>query len=182
MAEKTHRFKQIDKIKVHEDGVIIDWSETIMTEQYNDANELTSESKNKISHTHDANFMPHKDFMDSLKMLRKPVIDICEFGDYKNFDKYRIYGVSYSGEQDEAQVIISFGKQVEWSGKVFNSNTPLTPLYDQDKFEGSKLVDKFCKNINEEAWKYMEGKHADNPQLSLAFESGTDMNLNVQPN
>lgn len=180
METKQHKSKRIEKIKMSDEGTTIHWTETIMTETYNDANELQSEDKNFIHHAPESDFRPHKDFMDAMKMLRKPVIDICELGDYKHFDKYRIYGVSFSGEQDEAKVIISFGKEVDWSGLVFNSNTPLTPLYDQDKFQGAAQLDKFCAAILREAWLYIDGKHAENPQLSLSFADGSHNNLPLQ--
>jgi len=178
---KTHRSKQTDKIKVSDEGVIITWLETVLTEKYNVADkQLISEDKNKIKHIHDGNFLPHKDFLDAMKMLRKPVIDICELGKYDQFDRIRIYGVSFSGEQDEAKVVITYGKEVEWSGQVWISNTPLTPLYDQDKFTGSKNLDKCCAAILKEAQLYMDGKHAENPQLSLSFENGEKVELPVK--
>ena len=183
---KQHKSKQINKIKISEDkDVLVLYRTTILTERYEkmeDGSEgaLQSEDKNFIDTPHLSDYLPHKDFLDAMKMLRKPVIDICEWKDYKNFDSYGIYGVTFSGEQDTASVIISAGKEIEWSGKVFNFTTPLTPLHDNDKFDGSKKLDEYCANIIKEAWLYVEGKHAENPQLSLQFEGGESVNLQVQ--
>jgi hypothetical protein len=176
---KFNRNTTIDKVKVSDEGVIIEYTETVVTETW-EGDQLVGEDKNRTKKRHDSDFRPHKDFVAAMKMLRKPVIDICDLGDYKNFDKYRIYGVSFSGEQDDAKVIISAGKEVDWSGMVFNFVTPLTPLHDNDGFKSSKQLDGFCANIIAEAKEYMNGKHSENPQLTISFESGENAKLQVQ--
>lgn len=185
--EKVHKSKQIDKIKITDKGVTVDWTETVMTETYKPSpngegpDELVGETKNFLHHSTGGDFLPHKDFMDAMKMLRKPVIQACEWGDFKHFDKFRIYGVAFAGESDEATVVITYSKEIEWNGKVLPAmNTQPIPLGDNDKFDTSSQIDKFCKNIIDEAWAYLGGKHAENPQLSLEFEGGDKLKLNVE--
>ncbi len=176
---KTNKSKLLDKIKISEDGAIVNWTETTLIEKYKDG-DLVDEERHKAKHTFESDQLAHKDLVDALKMLRKPVIEICELGDYKHFDKYRITGVNFSGEQGNAKVIIFAGKEIEWSGQVLNFNTPLTPLYDNEKYAGAAKLDELCANVIKEAWLYIDGKCAENPQLSLEFEDGSKENISTQ--
>lgn len=169
---KRHTTRQIDKVKITDKGtgVLIVWTETILTERKTKGSDVLGEDRNKLEHIVTGDFAPHQDLLDAFAMLRKPVLDICELPDYGKLESYRCTGVSFSGEQDEATVVITAVKTAGWSGKAFAFNTPATPLQDNDQYTGSELLDKFCKAIVTEAWEYVNGKHAIPAQMELELQ------------
>lgn len=180
----TRTEKQMLKVKFEDqgnDGVTLVWNETHFVTKKDEKDEVVAEDKNIISHSITGDYRPHKDFVDAMKMLRKHVIGICEIGNFKNFEKIRINGISLSNIEDEekAKVIISAGKELE-TGDVWNFVTPGVQLADNPKYGDSKQLDEFCNTIVKEAWEYISGKHAENPQLSLQFENGEHEHMTVQ--
>lgn len=184
LKTETRTEKQMLKVKFEKqgaNGVYLEFTETHYVIKKDESDTVVAEDKNVLTHKVGGTYQPHKDFVDAMKMLRKHVIAICELGNFKNFEKYRINGITLSGmdSDDEAMVVISAGKELE-SGKVFNFVTPATPLADNASYGDSKQLDEFCANITKEAWEYINGKHAENPQLSLQFEGGENVNMAVQ--
>lgn len=182
--EKVHRTEDIDKINLSKGKVVISTTETILVETYDkdDVNfeNLLSEKKNFINHNYTADYLPHEDFVNAMKMLRKPVIDIMELKDYKKFDQYQILGIQLNGEKDDSKVIIIYQKHLEWCHKPSPAYATVpVPLYDQEHYSGSKQLDGFCSAIVKEAWAYMKGKHAFEPQLTLEFASGEKMDMKL---
>jgi hypothetical protein len=162
---KATTTKLIDKIKVDTDGVVIHYTETIREKKEDEA-----PTENKLKHVVDGDFLPHKDLLDAMKMLRKPMIEILELGDFKHFDGYTVTGIVLTGSADTAKVVIVAQKEIEWSGLPLNIITPATPLYDQEEYGDSKDLDKKCAAIVAEAWAYIGGKHAANPQMAFEFQ------------
>lgn len=129
-------------------------------------------------------FLPHKDFLDALKMLRKIVIDLCEFkGEWEKFNDYEVLGLSFSGmdSDDTAGVVITASKTTERTDKTFTFNTPFNLLADKNYGDTDKL-DQYCAAVRDEFYKYLDGKHAENPQLSLQFEDGNSINMTISTN
>lgn len=186
LKTETRTERQMLKVKFAKqgaDGVSLEFSETHFVIKKDESDTVVAEDKNVLTHKVDGTYQPHKDFVDAMKMLRKHIIAICEFGNFKHFEKYRVNGISLSGmdSDDDALVVISAGKELE-SGKVFNFVTPATPLADNATYGDSKQLDEFCNNIVKEAWEYLNGKHAENPQLALEFANGEKVNMDVQEN
>lgn len=182
VKEKTF-LKQFTKIKVLEKTVEIFWDEitTIVTKEKEAGTVLGTVKKRKEKKEIDHHNRPHEDFHNALNMLRKPVIDICEFGNFKEFLQYIVQGITLIGmDSDEtAGVMIHAGKAVDWSGQEFFFTTPKLRFLDEKYSDGEK-VDKYCKRICEEAQLFLDGKHAAPPQMQLEFEGGEKVDMAVE--
>lgn len=181
---ETRVSKQMQKVKIKKDVVLMEWTETTSIVQKNpDTNEVVSENKFTSKRMSEDKFLPHADFSNAMKMLRKPVIDITESGNFKDFEKYTVKGISLSGMEadDTARVVISASKKLENNNRPFNFVTPPVTLFDNNEYADAEKLDKFCKVICDEAWLYLGGKHAESPQLSLEFQDGEKKIMEVQP-
>jgi hypothetical protein len=186
-SEKVYpAVKQIDKIKIGQkndiDQIYVEHTETIQVDTMDDKGEVFATKYYHRNEKKMYDFPPHKDFLDAMKMLRKLVIDLCEFkGEWDKFNDYEVVGVSFSGmdDDDSAGVIITAFKTTERTGKKLLINTPFNLLNDPN-YGDSEMLDEYCKKVRDEAYEYLGGKHAANPQLSLSFESvGDNFNISV---
>lgn len=174
--------KQILKVKIKKEEVSILYTETThITRKNPDNDEVISEDKFVTTHDVMAKFPPHKDFIDAMQMLRKPVIDICELGNFNKFADYTVKGISISGldSEEDTRVVITASRKLEHNTKPFNFNTPPATLSNTDEYSDAEKVDKFVKKICDEAWEYLGGKHAENPQMSLEFADGSSEALKL---
>ncbi len=175
--------KQINKVKILKDFCLVDWDEQIHEIHTDVEGNLVKEDKFTINHPDKSDYPPHEDFVNSFKMLRKMVIDICGWtGEFGNFQLYNPLGVTFMGMDDDetAAVIITCNKKIERSGQLFTFNTPKTTLFNAEVYADAEQLDKACAKIRDEAFLYLDGKHAAIKQLSLEFESGEKMKMDVQ--
>lgn len=175
--------RELNAVKVLKDHVLVDYDEIVHEIVTDKDGNLVKEDKFRINHPIKANYPPHQDLVDAMKMLRKPVIDICGFtGEFKNFQLYTVTGISLAGMDDDetASVIITASKKVERSGQAFTLNTPSTTLSNEAKYADCAKLDEYCVAIRDQAYLYLEGKHAEVPQLTLKFEDGENMKMNVE--
>jgi hypothetical protein len=174
--------KQMLKGKIKKNEVLIRYKQTTLIIKKNPENdEVISESKVHAFHDVVSQFDPHQDLLDAFNMLRKPVIDICEMGNFKAFDKYQIKGITLIGmdSDDDARVMITASKKLEHNKKPFNFNTPPATLSNMEEYSDAEKLDKFVKKVCDELWAYLDGKHAQSPQMTLEFQNGTTTNLKV---
>jgi hypothetical protein len=180
---ESHVTKQILKVKIKKEEVFISFTETTHIIRKNpDTLELISEDKFVSNHDVTGRFLPHGDFTDAFKMLRKPVIDLTEQGNFNQFDRYTIKGISLSGmdSDEDARVVITASKKLEHNTKPFNFNTPAATLFNEEEYADAEKLDGFVKKICDEAWLYLGGKHSVNPQMSLEFQDGTKKTMEVK--
>lgn len=177
--------KQLLKGKIKKDRVEVLYSETITINTVNaeDQKEIIGTDKVVNFHTVLSRFLPHVDLLNAMKMLRKPVIQILEFGNFKGFEDYTIKGISLSGMEDgdDPRVVITASKKLEHQKKPFNFNTPAVTLANDDEYAGAEDLDKWVANICTEFFAFLfEGKHAESPQMKLQFADGSEEKMSVE--
>ncbi len=188
--KEQQEIKNISKVNITDKRVLIEIIETVTIRHYTREDDVVEEEEElfkteiyKKKHKYEHTFSPHIDFLNSLKMLRKLAIDLCEFRDFENFERYQVIGVTFSGmdSDDEAGVIISCIKTTERTNEKFEFDTPFNLLNDPNYADTDKL-DNYCAVIRDESYQYLSGKHAENPQLSLQFESGESVQMKIVDN
>lgn len=175
--------RQLNAVKILKDHVIVDFDEIVHEIITDKEGNLVKEDKFLECHPNKYNYPPHQDFIDSMKMLRKMVIDICGWkGEFKNFQLYTVTGITLQDMDDDesSKVIITCQKKIERSGQVFTFNTPATTLFNDSVYADAEALDKACVVIRDEAYLYIGGKHAEVPQLTLKFEDGENMKMDVE--
>lgn len=108
---------------------------------------------------------PHKDFTEALQKLcfhflfLTETLDENKYGTYPDIlpEKYRITGVSFSGEDEKEGVIISGYKTLS-SGKGFAFNTPLIRLASEE-YTFIDQLKVHLTTLQKEAQEYLSGKY-----------------------
>lgn len=129
-----------------------------------------------------SNRPPHRDFVNSLKMLRKPAMQIVEQNDFANFDQYTVTGFSLSGmdSDEDAGIVLSVQKKLR-NGRVWSFNTTFTPLGENEEYGDSERLDTLAAAVCQEFIGFDNGKFGedDDPQMKLKFEDGTEASMRV---
>lgn len=122
------------------------------------------------SWTCDSPYMPHKDFINAMKSLRKLALEICEITldeDAKEWTSWGVREIKFSGDYDmkKARVVLMITHHVKATDKVIKFASPQLTLHpkDEDKVKYPH-ADKLAKAINEivgHAWDYMNGKYGE---------------------
>lgn len=157
--------KYMESIKILNGKVDITWIEKHTFTSGDDVKTYT------LNPRHKSDFRPHEDFTNALKVLRKFLIDINEFGDVKDFQRYTVTGVHFSGldQNETSQVLITGIKKLKRNDKEFAVQTPLTSLFEKEDYFDCQLLDAACSKVVNEAWEFIKHKRAPEPQLSIAF-------------
>ncbi len=134
------------------------------------SNDFTVTSKNK----------PHKDFVDSMKKLRKHGLEALEIeladGDGPGKEQIRLWSVlalKFSGDvvTKQSRVVMTLGKYVKRTKKVSEIKTPQITMYPQsDDTNQLANVDKMTtiiEDVIEECWSYLDGKYAEEDEGQL---------------
>jgi len=179
----ANKFRQITGVKVLKKEVVISSQTTYIYTERTPSGDLVSEEKFiKTEAGVKWNFPPHADFINAMKMLRKIVIDAFGFkGEFSNFDKYHVLGISLSGmDKDEtSKVKISAQKESD-NGERGTLVTRKLSLSDPDKYADCEQLDKLCKAIITEAELYEGGKREEKAQLTIPYEDGENVTMSVQ--
>lgn len=185
---RTRETKELQKVKILKENVTIVYIETVEIDHIQKDGEEEADDDNVVAtrvykkqHNEVQDFPPHIDFINAMKMLRKMVIDLCGFKDWENFDDYTVTGMTLTemGSEETASVIINAQKKIGDPNQFAAIQTPTTRLLDPNYADSEKL-DTFCAKVKQEAWAYLDGKHAENPQMSLNFEDGTNTKMPVK--
>ncbi len=126
-----------------------------------------------------SNDMPHKDFIDAMKKLRKFAFEIAEMTvDSKELPSWTVSEIKISGDytNKQSRVIMKLAHYVKATKKVI----PLGPLpqvtmYPQKddavKYHNAGAMTKQIEEVIMEAWLYLNGKFDQKGQLPI-FETG----------
>lgn len=159
-----------DEVKIKFREIITKELEEGQEENQVVTNDFTVTSKNK----------PHKDFIDSLKKLRKFGLAALEINladdDGPGKEQIRLWSVlalKFSGDviAQQSRVVMTLGKYVKRTKKVSEIKTGQITMYPQnDDVTKMADVDKMTaivEDVIEECWSYLDGKYADEDEGQL---------------
>lgn len=121
---------------------------------------------------------PHKDFLDALKALRKPALQLGEIVvEESTHVTYNVLTVKITGdmEMQQSRCEMVLGHKVKRTDKIIPIPTGEYVMYGDSDFEGAAATTKKLEKLKEEAWAYcFDGKFgtpesADPNQLPLAL-------------
>lgn len=184
---KQHR--QITKIKIASDfnQALISFTEQEETEFADGEEDETGSVVVPHEHSIKGRHRPHKEFIDSMKGLRKFALDANEISvDSKEIGDWNVSTIQIAGDMflKQSRVVMTLAKTVKRTGKVCEMKTTQITMYPEpDDVSAYKDADKLTRKIEEvimEAWEYLNGKYdeSDFSQLPLfATEKPLELNF-----
>lgn len=124
--------------------------------------------------------VPHKDFINAMKKLRKFAFEIAEMTvDSKELPTWTVSEISISGDyvQQQSRVVMKLSHYIKSTKKVIPLGPfPQVTMYPQNddavKYHNAAQMTKIIEEIIHEAWLYLDGKFDQKGQLPL-FELQT---------
>lgn len=122
------------------------------------------------SWTCDSPYMPHKDFVNCMKSLRKLALEICEItldDKSKELSSWGVREIKFAGnyENKQARVILMLTHHVKATNKIIKFASPQITLHPKDedkvKFPQAPKLAEAIDEIVEEAWSYINGKYGE---------------------
>jgi hypothetical protein len=159
---------EIKKVKLTKNRSLeISYDEAVISDQGTGNNEVTMK----------CSFLVHIDMLESLKALRKYLVDICGFpfgidieGMPEELDNYNINGFTVAGEEYEGAGVCIIGSKKTANG-VLNITTPFIKY---EEYEYNSLQTAINKCI-EETIEYVNGKCAVK-QTEINFDEADEQN------
>lgn len=181
--------KQLRKLKITDDEVIINFVELSNDEQPTNPDDPNGELDLSESETASlinefqvkGKFKPHKDLTDSMKKLRKFALEICEIEvDSKDLPNWNVSALKIDGDllMKQSRVTLTLTKKVKRTEKLISFNTPQTTMYGESEYHNAEKMAPVIEDVVEEAWSYLDGtKREQEGQLPL-FTRGETIELN----
>lgn len=133
----------------------------------------------------------HQDLLDSLKMILPHYLILSENKSIKDFkkvylqgkdavtdtslDNFAVTGV-HMKEKSEVRQVVILGRRILASKRVISGVLPMQSLSDsEENYEHTELLTKAVDGFLDEAEKYLAGKYAPTPQLSLEKDLDASM-------
>jgi hypothetical protein len=176
--------KQITSIKIDDDlnGVKIGFgysvlSETESQEEENDFIPTQYHIKSKLR--------PHKDFIDSMKQLRKHGLEICEMAvDSKELKEWTVAGFKIAGDMilHKSRVVLEMSKKVQRTNKIIKFKTPQVTMFpekeDELRYVDAEKLTVLIEAVIDQAWAYLNGKFEDSDIQLKLFETSPRLETN----
>ncbi len=116
---------------------------------------------------------PHKDFVDAMKQLRKPGLELLEINTDSVTD-WTCQEISISGDvvMKQSRAVLTLAKRVKRTDKVATIKTPQATMYptkeDEQRYAGAEKMSKQIESCINEAVAYLNGKYeTEDGQLAL---------------
>lgn len=171
--------RQITRVTISDKGFVkIDLTEAVPMDSPNGTEEEEEEAEIVANeYSVKSPRLPHKDFTDAMKKLRKIALDICEITiDPKSLTDYTVSQVSIAGDilLQQSRVVMTISKKVKRSEKLITIKTPQVTMYGESEYEKAGEMSKLVEAVVKEAWEYLDGKSEQDGQLAL-FPSKMEM-------
>lgn len=169
MAKSESKLITLKKVKITNDlKVELTFNEkaTLNTVNEEDGSENFVNNEYSVK----SKYIPHDDLVESLKMLRKHALAICEISvDSKEIKDYTVNAISIQGtlEEKNARIVITIAKRIKRAKKPVFITAPQTSLFDPVEYPKCEDLVKLVKEVIKEVWLYRGGKHLGEEQLSL---------------
>lgn len=123
---------------------------------------------------------PHKDFVNSMKKLRKHALDLIEIDlnpetSSKDLPTYTVSALKIAGNYllKKSRVTLTLAKYVKRSKKVCETDLPQVTMYPEKEeaqmYPEAEKMTAIIEDIIEECWSYLEGKYEDEDPGQLAL-------------
>lgn len=112
-----------------------------------------------ISHTVDAPYRPHKDFIEAIRGLKKHVLAICEMPGLSDFSVCKL-NIDGDVLLRQSRVVMTVSKHVKSTDKEIKFKTPQVTMYGESEYAGAEAMSKVINEVIDEAWKYIDGKYS----------------------
>ncbi len=176
--------KQITSIKINDDlnGVKIGFGYSVLLET-----EGEEEGNDFISNDYQikSKLRPHKDFLDSMKQLRKHGLEICEMSvDSKELKEWTVAGFKIAGDMilHKSRVVLEMSKKVQRTNKIIKFKTPQVTMFpekeDELRYAEAEKLTVLIEGVIAEAWAYLNGKFEDTDIQLKLFENSQKLETN----
>lgn len=184
---------ELTKIKMAKDlsKVFIAWNKTTSTEKLlgNGTEEDGEDESEKVDANHEytvkGKHRPHKDFVDSMKSLRKFALELYEVEiESTKIASWNVFEIAIAGDVflKKSRATFILAHLIKATGKYAETKLSQVTMYPEkdetDRYHNAEKMSKAIEKCIEEAFKYLNGKYEeDDPDQLPLFSHDEKLEL-----